>query len=310
MGQKSSFAFWMARHQPGLTRLGLWAWAHLWLIPRKQRPHWLFVDLSNQLRYRVLVDTKLGNGMKIQVPWNDFIGSSILAHGYHEPETVRLIEQLLKPGMVFFDVGAHIGQYTLVAGRLVGNVGQVHSFEPDPETFRCLSNNVWLNRLTNVSLNQLGLNNEKGSQKLYLASAEGTGCNSMAPPSTNYSSGRTLDIVCTTLDEYVDSKKITRVDLMKMDVEGAELLALRGGDTLLGSGNKPIMILEFEEARQQAFGNSTRALYDFFRERGYRLYSLNNGTAKAYAPSPQDPPSLNVLAVPEGKTAGGLVLEG
>ena len=127
---------------------------------------------------------------------------------------------------------------------------------------------------------------------------------------TRYSSGKTIEIGCTTLDEYVDAKKIRGIDFMKMDVEGAELLALQGGHALFESANRPIMILEFEEARQKAFGTSCRALYDFFRARHYRLYSLDNGTAKAYAPSAQDPHSLNVLAVPEGRSVGNVRLEG
>jgi hypothetical protein len=94
--------------------------------------------LAHRLRGRIPVHTKLGNGMKIKVHLNDHVGGAIIRTGYYEIDTVRLIEKLLKPGMVFFDVGTHVGQYSLLASKRVGSTGEVHGFEPDPETYRWL----------------------------------------------------------------------------------------------------------------------------------------------------------------------------
>src|SRR5262249_21732360 len=140
--------------------------------------HWLALELATQLRYRVPVTARLGNGMKVRVVWNDMIGRTIQQQGYYEPEMVRLFEKLLKPGMILLDIGAHIGQYTLVASQLVGDTGAVHSFEPDPETFNWLSRNLQMNARRNVHLNQLALSGKPGKTKFYLSTLEDIGSNS------------------------------------------------------------------------------------------------------------------------------------
>jgi FkbM family methyltransferase len=158
---------------------------------------------------------------------------------------------------------------------------------------------VKANHLANVHANHLALTSKDGPRKLYLASQDGIGCNSMAPP-VNFS-GREVEVPCVTLDEYLAQHNVARVDFIKMDVEGAELLVLQGGEALFQRPDKPIMILEFEEARQKAFGNSCTKLYEFLHARGYQLYRLVDGELSPYKPGPGDPVTFNVLAVPEAR---------
>ena len=128
--------------------------------------------------------------------------------------------------MIFFDVGAHIGQYTLVASQVVGQTGEVHSFEPDPETYEFLEACVGLTTsLHNVHLNRAALSSQAGVGHLYLAPVSRLGDNSLAPPK-GYS-GVSCEVRCLTLDEYIIAKRLSRVDVMKVDIEGAELAMLR-----------------------------------------------------------------------------------
>ena len=311
MVRLSSVAFAAAQKCPTLMKGALWLWSRalIWL-PNSESERFMnraFRSLTNKLNYRVPVRTKLGNGMAVTVPWNDDCGRAIWQSGYYESPSVQLIEKLLKPGMVFLDLGANIGQYSLVASRGVGPSGQVHSFEPDPETFRWLTRNVRRNHLQNISLNQVALFDAAGKKELYLATPQDTGSNSFAMPWTF--SGETCEVCCTTLDEYLRERRIERVDVVKIDVEGSELPALIGGrESLFKGQHKPILIVEFEERRQQALGKSCAALAEFLTKQGYALFRSWTPTPEPYVPGPGNPPSLNVLAIPTNKAAS--VLDG
>lgn len=311
MGLPSAAMLWFAEKQPTLLRPLLWLWlkGHILLSSGKKRDaHWLLLALANLSRYRLPVKGRLRNGMSIWVPWNDHIGQIIYADGYYEPDLVAVIERILKPGMVFFDVGAHIGQYTLVASQVVGQTGQLHSFEPDPETYGFLEASVALNNLDNVHLNRAALSSQAGVGQLYLASVSRLGDNSLAPPK-GYS-GVSCEVRCLTLDEYITAKRLSRVDVMKVDIEGAELAMLQGGRQLFSLSTRPVVIMEFEEARQQAFGSSCRELAVFFIQNGYQLFAVERGHLREYSPGPDDPVSLNVLAVPKERRDCTLALLG
>jgi FkbM family methyltransferase len=294
----------VARDFPLLTKGVLWLWSRVHIsvsrLTKRYQIPWLFTELGNAVGYRVPVMTTLANGMKVIVPWNDDGGQAIYNGGYYEPTTVNLIEKLLKPGMVFFDIGANIGQYSLVASDRIGPSGEVHSFEPDPVTFEWLSRNARLNNLSRIYLNQVALFNEAGPRQLYLATPRDTGSNSFAIPWTF--SGRTCDVACTTLEEYVREKNITRVDVMKIDVEGSELFVLKGGSTILDHHTKPILVIEFEEEMQGKFGTSCAKLAEFLTAKGYELFRCGTSPLTKYEPGPENPFSLNVLAIPKGST--------
>jgi len=302
----SKGAVWFATVQPGLTKGILWLWAQSYIRSSRSRPaaeHWLLKHLAEQLNYRIPVTTRLGNGMKIKVAWNDHVGRHIFERGYYEEPTVNVIAALLRPGMVFFDVGAHVGQYTLVASGLVGEQGQVHSFEPDPDTFGWLAENVAQNGLRNVFINPLAVSDDTSARELFLATAQDVGSNSLSQP-LNYS-GKKFTVRCTTLNEYIKAKRIGRIDVMKMDIEGAEYAALTGASDVLQSNEKPTLVIEFEERRQRAFGSSCLKLAELLKNHGYAVFTLGRFD-KEYVPKPDDPPTFNVLAIPENKKAAVL----
>lgn len=299
MGAQSRVARWFAQNYPTPTKWTVWLWAQTYIRRpgrRERDEHWLLTDLLDTLQYRVPVTTKLGNGMRIKMAWNDHVGREIFEKGFYEKETVDVIRALLGPGSIFFDVGAHVGQYTLTASSIVGETGQVHSFEPDPNTFRWLTANTSLNRLNNVHLNQLAVCDDNAIKQLFLATAHDVGSNSLSPP-LNYS-GNCFAVRCTTLNDYVKKKQIPRIDLIKMDIEGAEYAALMGTSEILRRSDKPMLLIEFEELRQQSFGSSCAKLASLLREYDYSLYRVGQFTEE-YFPKCGDPSTFNVLAVSE-----------
>lgn len=260
-----------------LARLALWSAAQIQMRFRRQ-PHWLFKHLATRFDYRVPVMARLGNEMRIQVPWIDVAGRAIFQNGWYEPDTVRILSTLLGPGMTFLDIGAAFGQYTLLAAGAVGNTGKVHAFEPDPVSFDWLSGNVRRNRLSNVTAAQIALGDAAGVLDLYIGAPDNLGTTSLRRQ-YNYS-GRTARVDVMPLDRYLERVGLDRVDVIKIDVEGAESLVFRGAEKLLAT--RPAMIIEFEESNQVRFGSSCAELARMLIEKGYKLESILEGERMPY----------------------------
>lgn len=282
-----SILYWICskNSQLGKAILEIWVKIHLMF---QWSPHPGLVWLADRLNYRFPIQSKLFNGMSIKVDWNDLgVGFKIYQNGVYEQNTVQIISQLLKPGDIFMDAGAHCGQYTLIASRSVGETGQVHSFEPDPETFKLLSESVKLNNLDNVHLNQLALSSQEGIRRLYFASSHCTGASSLSTPYTY--SEVSCEVKCTTIDSYIHKSDFEEIDLLKIDIEGHEIEALKGGSCLFSSEKKPIIVTEFNEESQNYFGSTCKDLADFLIQKNYELYIIGEELP------------LNVLAIPHNK---------
>lgn len=153
----------------------------------------------------------------------------------YEPGVSARISSLLKPGMTFCDVGANLGIFTLLASRLVGPQGRVFAFEPIPENYTVLDRNIKLNDATNVSLICKAVSDKNGTTPIFLSIDSGSHSISSKPATSN---GNQLDVEMVRLDSM---SEIPRIDLLKIDVEGAELEVLAG----LGELSVPNVILEY-----------------------------------------------------------------
>ncbi|MGB5969731.1 MAG: FkbM family methyltransferase [Spirulinaceae cyanobacterium] len=264
-------------------------------------PHPKIISLTNDLGYRLPIICKLYNGMKIEVLWNETtVGQRIYKNGCFEKDTVELVSKLLQPGMVFVDGGAHCGQYTLVASKCVGESGEVHSFEPDPDTFAMLSDSIKLNGLKNVYLNQLALSDRIEVKELYLAMANNIGGNSLYEPE-NYS-GDICTVKCTTLDSYLKQHKISKIDLLKLDIEGYEMNVLESSQVFKDGDSQPFIVVEFNESNQQKIGKSCQEMANFLRKCGYKLCLIGKRHSGGIDYSRVGLDALfNVLAVPDNK---------
>jgi FkbM family methyltransferase len=267
----------LALRLPQLAHLALWGAARIEMRYRRE-PHWLFKRLTTQFDYRAPVVARLGNGMRIQVPWMDVAGRAICEDGWYEPDTVRILSTLLRPGAVFLDVGAAFGQYALLAAGVVGDTGKVHAFEPEPVSFDWLRGNVRRNRLGNVTAAQIALGDAACSLDLYIGSPDNLGTTSLRRQ-YNYA-GRTARVEVMPLDRYLERVGLGRVDVIKIDVEGAESLVFRGAEKVLAT--RPAMIIEFEESNQVRFGSSCAELARMLVEKGYKLESILEGERIPY----------------------------
>lgn len=153
-----------------------------------------------------------------------------LNDGFSDKETASLFLDHLRPGMVAVDCGAHIGEYTLLFALLVGPEGEVHAFEPDPRVFSILSENIRRNGLRNVWTWQKALGRAEGVAEFLLApDATASSLARLIP----VEEGEKVEVAVTSLDAYAGQQGLTRVDALKVDVEGAEEEVLVGAQWLL-----------------------------------------------------------------------------
>jgi len=199
----------------------------------------------------------------------------------------------LKPGMTFFDIGANLGQYTLLAAKQVGINGQVHSFEPSSRMFSELKFNVELNGLSNVcNLNNVAVSDKEGISKLSKYEAGGEVYGSLGNQNWAESCKSIIgheEVKTITLNGYIKERNIIHVDLIKIDIEGAELLALRGANQLLNCPDAPTIVLEMADITTDGFGYKALEIWDYLGSFGYRMYCFNNkGNISGQAERPRD----------------------
>lgn len=203
-------------------------------------------------------------GLRLSLDLADWIQQHIYFLGSYEERGLRFLESYLRPGDVFLDVGANIGLYSLVAAQRVGPLGRVCAFEPVPATAARLRQQLALNDLANITVEELAVGNAPGPVALYLPPAGNSGMaslyaytNELRPP---------ISVAATTLDAYTSGWPAVR--LIKMDIEGAEWLALQGMTHLLAT-QRPALLLELEPTILAGTGQSAAAIGQWLATFGY-----------------------------------------
>lgn len=186
--------------------------------------------------------------------------------GCPEPGVQEEILRHLRPGGCFYDVGAHIGFYSLLAARLVGEEGRVVAFEPDPTNVAVLQENLTRNNLSEVEVIPAAVWNHSGHVTFQRSAAESpevssrrggvVGSNREAP-----GSGR-IEVEAVSLDEFARDHRLPT--MIKIDVEGAEVQALQGARNLIAQ-TRPILLVEVHHQPAATF------LEDQLRQNDYRI---------------------------------------
>jgi FkbM family methyltransferase len=204
----------------------------------------LIKELGYKFLYNVspeplLATTAYGHKLFV-IPWSP-VGEEILKTGILEKDTTNFLLKNLTEGEVFVDVGANIGYFSCLASKLVSNSGLVVAFEPEHLNFMLLEANIKTNRISNVICEKLAVADFIGSARLFLNPAE-PGGHTLFPRvrGMNYI---TVDV--TTLDHYFITWKLPYPNIIKIDVEGAELSVLRGLNNLLSQNQDVKIIIEF-----------------------------------------------------------------
>jgi FkbM family methyltransferase len=223
------------------------------------------------LRHRFFVPKSpiVVNGFYMVIGPPPYFPGLELAYGVYEPGTTKLFELMLRPGMTVVDVGAHVGYYTLLAARLVGDQGRVYAFEPHPDTFKVLCQNVKINRLSNVVAIPKAVDDTIGRKRLFLAHGS-SGLHSLY--ARGLVSPYSIWVDTTTLDAFFAEEGWPPIDLIKMDIEGGEPAALRGMAQLLTRCPTLKLIVEYSPERLKAAGVQPEAFLRQLNTLGFRLF--------------------------------------
>ena len=184
----------------------------------------------------------------------------------------------LRDGMTVFDVGANVGELTLIFSRFVGDGGAVHAFEASAQTFDKLKIVCETVGRRNVSLNHLAVSDQTGAIRLNVYAAEYSSFNSQAArPLKDY--GLDLEPVgveetpATTIDEYCRNNRVETIDLLKIDVEGAELQVLKGARKMLREKRVKCLTFEFGQTTFD-MGNRAEDIEEYLAEMNYAIRNL------------------------------------
>jgi FkbM family methyltransferase len=316
---------WLLTHAPALGK----AYAG-YLTPRPPRlevfPGWTFAceyfveRRWMALRRAALWEFALEQGLVVplDVPW--YAGATLevtlgndnslclYVAGTFEPNEFAFLGSVVKEGMTFVDVGANEGLYTVFGARRVGASGRVLAVEPSSRERAVLKRNIERNRLSNVTVVPHALAAESGFANLQVAPKLHGGHNTLGGfAHEGIAAIGAEQVAVETFDALAQRLSIERVDVMKIDVEGAEVKVLRGARRMLTRW-RPTLLIEANEAALRGQGTSTADLVALLRSFGYdiRVFSYRTGEVETLLEG--GTLSANIVAVaqtaiPEAATA-------
>lgn len=208
-------------------------------------------------------------GSKMFLDSVDSLG--VFRKGIHEPLTTKLFRKEIKKGDIVLDLGAHIGYYTLIFAKAVGEDGKVYSFEPDTENFALLRKNVEINGYKNVVLENKAVSDQSRKNKLY-KSNKGSSLHSIYDIHGNH---EFVEIESVRLDDYFQDYE-GKINWIKIDIEGAEQVALEGMSLLLEKNKNIKIVTEFATCCLIESGVQAEDYFKLLQKYGFYIYSLND----------------------------------
>lgn len=192
----------------------------------------------------------------------------------YEAENFSFLKSTCKDGSVVLDIGAHIGLFAVIAAKIAGAKAKVFAFEPAPNTYKILNQTIGINKLKNViePVNQ-AMGKAVGSINFFISDIEADNSNSLVL----YKNDRKIngvEVAVNTIDNFVDSKCISKVDFIKIDVEGSEYDTLCGGKKVL-TKFRPACILAIHPEPIAKKGDKLEDIYDLLQQLNYHISYKN-----------------------------------
>ncbi len=211
-------------------------------------------------------------GVYIAAPIHTDVGWRLFRDRSYEDAELSALKRLVRDDDVVYDIGANIGIYSLILGKWA-HKGRVVAVEPVPLNMAFLNLNLCLNSINNVRTENCIVTDEE--KYVDFAVADDELYSSMIPTGRKATKER-IQVRSTTLDALSEGG---RVDVMKIDVEGAELIVLRGGERLLKSRERRprTILIELNAENQAVYGDAPDDIVKYLTELGYSVHSFSNG---------------------------------
>ncbi len=245
------------------------------LFPFLPRGRSVAIRLATTLFGRKFEDViTLSDGRRFYINVISTVKEHLFFLNKYEDYETRLVKKIVKTGDTVFDVGANFGWYTIIASKLVGSTGKVYAFEMVPDIVSEFQRNIDLNNLgNNIRMEAIALGERTGTIEYFYSEDQEMGnlqADILVKGSRMLKKGATSMVK---LDDYVAQDVIEKVDFIKCDIDGAEVLFLRGARKTIET-KRPVIILEVNERAQKAQGHSCREIFEELGCFGYSFFSL------------------------------------
>jgi FkbM family methyltransferase len=247
-------------------------------LPRGRSRFIKWMCRGSKKRFAGKMARQLG-GCVFDCSLQDMVARAVFFAGCSAAQEIAFVRAVLKPGMNFVDVGANWGLFTMAAARWVGSSGRVVALEPDPRILAKLKANVRRNDLSQVAVSAVAA--AECDSKLPLAAHDHTAENwGISRLIENISAGQIVFTVPSRrLDSLLDEAGLGAVDLVKIDVEGAEDRVLTGMELGLTSHRYRRILMELHPVLLGERGRSATDLLNALHAKGYQGYSLDYSEA-------------------------------
>jgi FkbM family methyltransferase len=195
------------------------------------------------------------------------------ASGDNELPVQQAMVDHLRPGAVFYDVGANVGFLTVLGARLVGPQGTVYAFEPVALNVAYVDRNCQANGFAQVKIIEKAVSNRRGKGELNLAKYSGGAALASVEVPPDAAGSQTVDIV--TIDDAIARDGLKPPDVVKIDVEGAELEVLQGMG-MTAKRHRPVVIVEVDAADIGLLRRKQAACEQWLRDHGYQVRELED----------------------------------
>lgn len=196
--------------------------------------------------------------------------------GDYDAKEIHFVRSLLKKGDIFWDAGANFGLYSLLGAMAVGKEGHVLAIEPDPRNIKRLRRNIFVNRLFNsIKISQISFALGDCEDRVEFSSCS-AGAYSSFKPSEVPGIVKKIRVHQTTLDKLLTLCNNPNIKLMKIDVEGAELLVLYGGTNFFQVYPRPIILIEFSDRRTKPYGYRCSDVFEWLSKRDYKWFNFDS----------------------------------
>lgn len=266
------------------------------LGPRLRTAIWKY---CNERGMQSPIKMRFYGGLHIYSYVGNDISQCLFVGGCYEPNEFAFLDSFLERGMVFVDVGANEGLYTLFAASKVGDSGRVVALEPSEREYKRLLKNLALNGLRNVRPLRLAAASFNGTARLRVAGYRHEGHNTLGEMAYEVECSHEEEVETRLLDDILADEGIERVGAVKIDVEGAEEAVL-GGMAKTIARDRPLLILEVFNRALRAQGSNAEKITELLRSRGYGLYVFCASDGRPVPLTEIGEESANVLAMPEG----------
>ena len=215
----------------------------------------------------------------------------------HDLPDLRFLWRTLEPGMTFMDIGAHHGIYTMVAAKRLAGDGAVVSFEPSEREGRRLRLHLHMNRMNWVRAEALAIGAVTSRQEFFQVVDGDSSRGGLKPPASS-DRVQATSVESIRLDDYVSRAALKRLDIVKLDVEGAELDVLAGAPNVLEKF-RPLFICEVLDVATHAWKYEAREIVLKFQSYGFNWFEFRpDGSIAPHQIRERYPDVRNYLAVP------------